>query len=168
MRNVIRAACALLAVLVIAAPVFAADPPAKGNAIVIVFKDGRQQSFNMADVARIEFKNAPAVTAAKATAPTPAKPVRLSRFVGRWTLGDGQGGKFYITLEADGNAKKSLGSTHGTWTVVNDEARITWDDGWHDIIRKVGSHYKKFAYGPGKDFVGDPDNEADAVSRDPI
>jgi hypothetical protein len=27
----------------------------RGNAIVIVFKNGKQQSFNLADVARIEF-----------------------------------------------------------------------------------------------------------------
>lgn len=165
MRNVVRAACALLAVLVIAAPVFAADQPAKGNAIVIVFKDGHQQSYNMGDIARIEFKNP---TPAAAPAPT-AQPVRLSRFVGRWTLGTGAGkSTFYITLESDGNAKKSIGSTHGTWTVVNGEARIAWDDGWHDAIRKVGTKFQKFAYGPGKNFGDEPDNVAEAVSRDPI
>jgi hypothetical protein len=165
MRNVMGAACALL-VVTAAASAFAADQPAKGSAIVIVYKDGHQQSINMTDVARIEFKTAPTATAAT---PAAAKPVRLSRFVGRWTLGTGQGsGTFYITLDANGNAKKSLGNTHGTWTVVNNEAQISWDDGWRDVIRKVGTKFKKFAYEPGRSLNDEPSNVAEAISRDPI
>jgi hypothetical protein len=172
MRNVIRAACALLAVVVCISVAVAANPPSKAdsNSLVIVFKNGHQQTFNMADVARIEVKTPNGTTTLNTpnTTVATAKPVRLSRFVGRWTLGDGAGGTFYITLSSDGVAKKSIGSSHGTWTVVGDEARISWDDGWHDAIRKVGTKYKKYAYGPEKSFTDEPSNVAEAVSRDPI
>ena len=26
---------------------------------------------------------------------------------------------------------------HGKWVYVDGEARVTWDDGWQDVIRKV-------------------------------
>src|SRR5580692_6988443 len=81
-----------------------------------------------------------------------------ARFVGKWELGEGNGGNFYATLDADGEAHKSKGSSHGTWTVVGGEARISWDDGWHDAIRKVDGKYEKFAYEPGKSFDDTPSN----------
>jgi len=52
---------------------FATTPPApkSGQAtIVIVFKDGHRQSFNLSDIARVEFPAAPA--AAPATDSNPA------------------------------------------------------------------------------------------------
>ena len=49
------------------------------------------------------------------------------RFLGKWKVGNGLGGFFYITLERDGIARKTFGSPHGTWVVVDEEARITWD-----------------------------------------
>jgi hypothetical protein len=68
-----------------------------------------------------------------------------------------------ITLDRDGEASKTLGSVHGKWVVVDGEARITWDDGWHDAIRRSGSKYEKAAYGPGKSFSDNPDNVTTAV-----
>jgi hypothetical protein len=115
--------------------------------VTLVFKDGRQQTVPAADIARIEFRASVGVTAAD-----------RARFVGKWELGQGDGSNFYATLEADGEARKSTGSSHGTWTVVDGEARISWDDGWHDAIRKVGSKYEKFAYEPGKSFDDTPSN----------
>jgi hypothetical protein len=115
--------------------------------VTIVFKDGRQQRIPAADIARIEFEASAGVTAAD-----------RARFVGKWELGEGNGGNFYATLEANGEARKSKGSSHGTWTVVDGEARISWDDGWHDAIRKVGAKYEKFAYEPGKSFDDTPSN----------
>jgi hypothetical protein len=115
--------------------------------VTIVFKDGRQQRIPAADIARIEFEASAGVTAAD-----------RARFVGKWELGEGNGSNFYATLEADGDARKSTGSSHGTWTVVDGEARISWDDGWHDAIRKVGAKYEKFAYEPGKSFDDTPSN----------
>jgi len=123
------------------------------GSIVIVLKDGKQQSFNLADVARIEFKTSTSTPLARGRA----------RFLGDWTVGTGVGGTFTITLKSDGSAYKSLGPKHeGTWTVENGEAQITWEDGWHDAIRKVGSKFQKAAYSPGATFSDKPNNVADA------
>jgi hypothetical protein len=72
--------------------------------IVIVLKNGKQQSFSLADVARIEF-NQPASLAS-----VPGR----ARFFGDWTVGDGTGGTFIITLKPDGSAHKTL-SNPGRW-----------------------------------------------------
>ena len=90
-------------------------------------------------------------------------------FVGRWEVGTGAGSRtFYITLERDGKATKSQGAPHGTWTIHGDEARITWDDGWHDVIRKAGDHYEKLAYSPGKSFSDPPANVTEATRTEPL
>lgn len=119
---------------------------------VVVFKDGRQQKLS-ADVARIEFSSQ-----------TKDMPFGRNRFVGKWEVGVGSfgAGHFFITLEPNGEAHKTLGSSHGTWTLVDGEAQISWDDGWHDAIRKVGSSYEKRAYAPGKPFSDEPSNVTDA------
>jgi len=119
---------------------------------VIVYKDGHQEKLPAADIARIEFETSELGTMA---------PGR-GHFVGKWEVGQGNGDNFFITLDADGDAKKSIGAAHGTWTLVDGEARITWDDGWHDVIRKVGSKHEKLAYGPGKSFDDSPSNVTDA------
>jgi hypothetical protein len=138
---------------------------AGGNqAIVIVLKDGHQQSFPMADVARIEFQGSPA----EATGANQDMPGR-GLFLGKWALGEGNGSNFYVTLEATGDATKSIGSSHGTWRVVNGEAHITWDEGSYDAIRKVGSKWEKFWY-PDATFSGKPNNVtgAEHVESKPI
>ena len=90
-------------------------------------------------------------------------------FVGRWEVGTSVGSEtFYITLEKDGKATKSHGSPNGKWTVYGDEARISWDDGWHDVIRKAGNHYEKAAYAPGKSFSDPPDNITGATRTEPL
>ena len=128
-------------------------PQDDGGSIVIVLKNGRQQSFNVADVVRIEFNTAASASVARGRV----------RFLGDWTVGDGGGATFTITLKSDGSAHKTIGSSSGgTWTVVNGEAQITWNDGWHDAIRKVGAKYQKAAYSPGTTFSDKPDNVADA------
>jgi hypothetical protein len=129
------------------------------NSIVIIFKDGHQQSFPVAAVARIEFTSPGSVAAGSLPA----------RFVGRWKVGDGAGGSFVITLQRNGEADKTTGGPHGTWTVVDGEARITWDDGWRDAIRKAGDGYDKAAFEPGKSFSDTPSNVASAKkSAEPI
>jgi hypothetical protein len=134
----------------------AAPPPESQNSITIVFKDGRQRSFPLADIARIDFSS-PATTASTSG---------RNRFLGKWRVGDGAGGHFYITLTADGQAKKTIGAGHGTWTVINGEARISWDDGWHDAIRKAGDGFEKAAFEPGKSFTEDPSNVTDAKNAE--
>jgi hypothetical protein len=90
-------------------------------------------------------------------------------FVGEWKVGLGVGSQtFTITLEKDGKATKSHGSPNGHWTVFEDEARISWDDGWHDAIRKAGNHYEKAAFAPGKSFTDPPDNIAGATRTQPL
>jgi hypothetical protein len=130
-------------------------PASAQDSIVIVLKDGTQKTFAMADVARIEF------TSPKKTVGTSGQ----GRYLGKWKVGVGGGtlGTFMITLDRDGEATKTLGSVHGKWVVVDGEARITWDDGWHDAIRRSGSKYEKAAYGPGKSFSDNPDNVTTAV-----
>lgn len=131
------------------------------NTLVIVFKDGRQQTISMSDVARIEFKTSPNNAADGASS------LGRGRFMGKWRVGNGAGGQFFITLEPGGVASKTLGASHGTWTMVDGEARITWDDGWHDAIRRVGNKYEKAAFAPGTSFTDNPANVTDATNTSP-
>ncbi len=133
--------------------------------IVIVFKDGRRQSFKLADIARLEFPGVAMAAGETATA-TSQLPSR-GRFLGKWEVGEGNGMNFYITLEESGDAMRSLRNEHGKWVYVNGEARITWDDGAQDAIRKVGSYFHKYAYGAGKAFTDTPDNVTDAKNTSP-
>ena len=92
-----------------------------------------------------------------------------ANFVGEWKVGLGAGNQtFVITLEKGGKATKTHGSPDGTWVVFGDEARITWNDGWHDVIRRAGNHWEKAAYGPGKTFSDQPDNIAGATRTEPM
>lgn len=135
------------------------------NSIVITFKDGHQQTYSLADIARIEFKSTAA--AAKAPASGAELPGR-HRFVGKWTVGDGAGHTFYFTFEENGQATNTVNEGgHGTWTYVDGEVHVSWDNGWHDIIRKVGTKFTKSAYSPGKSFNDTPANVADAYKTNP-
>ena len=119
----------------------------------------------MNDVDRIEFKSSPAMAKSSPPAASPSR----KHFIGKWEVGEGNGmgATFFITLEENGEARKSIGASHGTWEMVNGEARISWDDGWHDAIRKVGMKHEKFAYEPGKSFDDDPSNVTDARNTSP-
>jgi hypothetical protein len=135
--------------------------PAKSGSgtIVIVFKDGHRQTFNLSDIERVEF---PASSVANDVGSSnPGTPPR-GHYVGKWECGDGNGGNFYITLKDTGDAMRSIGDVHGRWEYINGEARVTWDDGAQDAIRKIGSHYQKFAYRAGKSFSDEPDNVTNA------
>jgi len=176
MRNIVKAVLIPAAVIIAAASSIAktgAAPADDRHAIVLVYKDGHRKNLDMADVTRIDFKvpvtivfkdghqqNVPAADIARIEFESSEgiSAASRARFVGKWELGDGNGGNFYATLDADGEAHKSTGASHGTWTVVDGEARIRWDDGWHDAIRKVGAKYEKFAYEPGKSFDDTPSN----------
>ena len=156
------------------------------RSVTVVFEDGHRQSFPLADVARIEFKDPaeivfkdghrqslPLSEAARiefGTSAVSASPFGRNHFLGKWKVGIGTGGHFYITLKSDGEARKTLGSGRGTWTVVDGEARISWDDGWHDVIRRAGTGHEKAAFEPGKTFSDEPSNVADAtrVDAEPI
>ena len=133
--------------------------------IVIVFKDGHRQSFNLSDIERVEFP-APVQVSQGAAPASPEGPPR-GHYVGKWECGDGNGGTFYIVLEENGSAMRSIGDVRGHWEYVNGEAHVTWDDGAQDAIRKVGSRYQKFAYEAGKSFTDHPNNVANARLTNP-
>jgi hypothetical protein len=128
------------------------------DADIVVFRDGGQKSFRMSETQSFEFDTS------ASTAFTPG----WNHFVGKWRVGQGPGaGDFYITLGANGEAHKTLGADHGIWKVVDGEARIAWDDGWHDVIRKVGTKHEKVAFEPGKSFSEKPNNVTAAVNTSP-
>ena len=184
MRGLIRVVgTSGILLLALAGTLATASPADDHGSVVIVFKDGRHQSFAVAEIARIDFK-APSVIVYKdghqekistadiariefETAVSAMVPSR-AHFVGKWEVGEGNGGgRFFITLEANGDARKTLGAAHGTWTLVDGEARITWDDGWHDAIRKVGTKHEKVAFEPGKSFSDTPSNVTAARNTEP-
>jgi hypothetical protein len=160
---------AFVAVFFLALPrAFAAAPPASksgSGSIVIVFKDGHRQSFNLADIARIDFPGAIEVAGAPGS-PSSTWPPR-GHFVGKWEAGDGNGSTFFITLNEDGSARRSIGNVRGRWLYVNGEAQVTWDDGAMDAIRKIGTKYQKFAYEAGMSFTDTPANVTDAHNTTP-
>ena len=151
----------IFAVGVLALAVPSALPKPKAPAadddrtVVIVFKDGHQQTFHLSEIARIEFSSEPTVASAPGRA----------RFLGTWKVGIGGGssGTFLIKLKPDGVAEKTLGSSRGKWTVVNGEARCSWDDGWTDVIRKAGGRWEKAAFSPGSSLDDKPASVAEAV-----
>ena len=159
-----------------AAPVDDHDP------VVIIYKDGHRQTLAAGEIARIDLK-APGAIVYKdghreklradidrnefsESGTTSLAPGR-SHFIGKWEVGQGNGDTFFITLNDDGTAKKSIGSPRGTWTLVDGEARIAWDDGWHDVIRKRGSRHEKVAFEPGKTFDDAPSNVGEARNTQP-
>ena len=145
-----------LALFMFAVP---AARPQNQNSIVIVFKDGHQKTFSLSEIARIDFESS-----------ATSSSMGQGRFLGEWRVGDGAGGHFKITLERGGVAHKSVGAPNGTWTVVDGEAHMTWDDGWRDAIRKSGDRWEKSAYSPGKTFADDPDHTvgAERKSHEPL
>ena len=102
---------------------FAAPPPAQKSGpgtIVIVFKDGHRQAFNLSEIERVEF---PASGDAAYTSDS-RLPSR-SHFLGKWEVGDGSGNNFFITIYDDGTARRSMGNVRGRWVYEDGEARVT-------------------------------------------
>jgi hypothetical protein len=151
MRTLLKAFSVIGALAVAVAPAVPQSKSLPGEddrSIIIIFKDGHQQTFRLADIARIEF-SAPTTTATAAS---------RARFLGVWKVGIGGGnpGTFLIKLKPDGVAEKTHGAPNGTWTVVNGEARCRWGDGWTDVIRKVGGQWEKAAWAPGTSLDAPP------------
>jgi len=157
MRTLLKVSCviAFLAVAVATAtPQRKSSPAEDAGAVVIIFKDGHQQTFRLVDIARIEFT----------TPTTAATAASRAHFLGEWKVGVGgySSETFLIKLKPDGVAEKTYGSHRGTWTVVNGEARCNWDDGWTDVIRKTGGLWEKAAWAPGSSLDTPPNNVAKA------
>jgi len=154
---------------------------AQKKSITIVLKDGHQKTFSTADVSRIEFKNdamivnhdgrqesiplANVVRMDFGGTTSTAQPFGRNHFIGKWKVWEGPDqSSFIITLAPNGEATKSHGAPHGTWALVDGEAHISWDDGWHDVIKKVGDGHEKFAYEPGRPLTDPPSNVTSAVN----
>lgn len=168
MRKAIIVAGLSTLLLLSVPPCFANGAPATKNSagtIVIVFKDGHRQTFNLSDIERVEFPGG-ASASTESLPYNPSWPPR-GRFFGKWEADDGNGGTFNITLKEDGEAFRSIGDVRGKWVYVNGEAHVTWDDGKLDAIRKVGNKFRKYAYAEGKSFNDKPDNEGDAHNTTP-
>ena len=157
----VLAAGALVLTMAVASP---GQNRGRTGQIVIVFKDGHRQTFNVSDISRIEFPGSAAFADA---GPTPPDAPPRGHFFGKWEVGDGTGSTFYITLKENGDALRSLRNVRGRWAYVNGEARITWNDGAQDAIRRVGTKDMKFAYRAGKAFTDEPDNVTDARNTSP-
>jgi hypothetical protein len=153
--------CLMTAAMVHAAPPAKAAP----GTLVIVFKDGHKQTFNLTEIERLEYPSG-TMKSSDLGAPNPQAPPR-GRFIGKWEVGDGAGNTFTITLNEDGSAYRSLGDVRGRWTYTSGDALITWRDGAQDAIRKVGARYQKFAYAAGKSFSDEPDNVTEARNSNP-
>ena len=120
---------------------------------MVLTRNGRQEKIVIADVSRINLNSRRASGG-------------RNKFVGKWKFGVGSGaGTFFITLDRNGQSKKSMGASHGMWEIVNGEGRISWDDGWHDIIRNAGD--KHVAFEPGKSLDGEPSNVTNATNTTP-
>jgi hypothetical protein len=155
---------ALCSTLLLTLPSGFATPPAAKPApgsLVIIFKDGHRQIYNLADIERIEFTGGD--LAGTSTMEGPSR----GHFIGKWEVGDGSGNTFYISLEENGDAMRSMGHVHGRWTYINGQAEIRWDDGAKDAIRRVDSRFQKFAYSSGKQFTDEPDNVTGARNTMP-
>lgn len=159
-----------------------ASPIDDHDPVVIVYRDGHRQTLAAGEIARIDLKSSPTIVykdghreklRAEIERIEFAEPGASSiipgrsHFIGKWEVGEGNGGHFFITLNADGTANKSIGASHGTWALVDGEARITWDDGWHDAIRKRGPKHEKVAFEPGRTFEDQPSNITDARNTQP-
>jgi hypothetical protein len=158
-----------------------ASPLDDRDPVVLVYKDGHRQTLAAGEISRLDLKSQAIVykdghreklrteidhiefTESASTAATPGR----AHYIGKWEVGQGNGDHFFITLNEDGTAKKSIGASHGTWTLVDGEARVAWDDGWHDVIRKRGSKHEKVAYEPGKTFDDAPSNVTEARNTQP-
>jgi hypothetical protein len=163
---VVLAGCAVMVSGMVSASAQSRGGKNNSGQLVIVFKDGHRQTFNFADVARIEFAGTGGVPIGDAN-PTPAGAPPRGHFLGKWEVGDGAGSTFYITLNENGDAYRTLHKAHGHWAYVNGEARVTWDDGAMDAIRRIDGKDQKFAYHSGKSFTDEPDNVTDAHNTSP-
>ncbi len=90
-----------------------------------------------------------------------------NEFVGKWKIVNDKGVVgAYFTLDKAFTAKKShVPSATAKWEVVGSDARITWSDGWKDVLRPQNGRVAKIAFGPGKSWGDKPDNEQWAIKE---
>lgn len=104
-----------------------------------------------------------------ARAKVEAKDIKRRRdaFAGRWKIVNDKGAVgSYFTLDDSFTAKKSnVPDATGKWEVVGSEARITWSDGWKDILRPEKDRIAKIAFGPGTSWDDKPADSQFAIKE---
>ena len=171
-----------LVVIAVLATTFSAAQSKDGNSLTIVYKDHHEQTVSSSDVSRIDLLHdvlifnrngreekipLSQISSINVRETKSTEASGRGHFVGKWKVGIDANtpASFEITLERDGKAHKNIDSRRGTWSFENGEARIAWDDGWHDVIAKVGNKFEKRAYAPGKPYT-DPPTNVSAAKRD--
>jgi hypothetical protein len=87
-------------------------------------------------------------------------------FVGRWRIVDDKGvTSCYFTLSASAAKKSHAPKVTAKWELVGKEARITWSDGWKDILRPQKDGVLKIAFGPGTSWDDKPANTQHAIKE---
>ena len=74
-------------------------------------------------------------------------------FVGQWDCGN-----VVITLTEDFTARKNKPNPLGKWECVNGEARIAWNDGVRNVLRRDGEGFRKLTWPPGVSLDSPPSN----------
>jgi hypothetical protein len=88
-----------------------------------------------------------------------------SRFVGRWRLVNDKGvAAAYFTLTPSRRAKKDhVPDATATWEIVGNDGRITWSDGWRDVLRAQEDETIVITFRPGTSWDDPPHNTLRAI-----
>ena len=92
------------------------------------------------------------------SAPTERFAADAAAFVGVWRLNrEPDGSYLYLALQSDGAAFSTInGLTEGRWEAVDKAAKISWPDGWKDVIeRSAGSWQKRSWVGAEEGTLAD-------------
>lgn len=87
----------------------------------------------------------------------------MAEFSGVWRLNrEPDGSYLYVSLQSNGLAASSIKENgRGKWEIVDDAARVVWEDGWMDVISQKGRGYVKKGWAPGA--KEEPTEEAEAL-----
>ncbi|MEO6052563.1 MAG: hypothetical protein ABIP97_00980 [Chthoniobacterales bacterium] len=74
----------------------------------------------------------------------------LAAYSGVWRLNKEPDGSFlYVSLQSDGDAESTNPANGpGKWQLTAEGARITWKDGWTELITKQGEQFVRMAWAP--------------------
>lgn len=96
-----------------------------------------------------------------AAAPMPPTVTQSKLFVGQWDCRD-----IVIILNADFTAHNSLrANQQGKWECVNGEARIVWDNGVRNVLRRDGEGFRKLKWNAGVSMDSPPSNSSPAMKK---
>jgi hypothetical protein len=119
-----------------------------GREVLVFFDDGWTDRLGLKDGQPRHEGFAPGISlTSPATNSASAEKVSDDRatFVGVWRLNrEPDGSYLYITLQANGTAFSTInGITEGRWELVEGAAKVTWPDGWVDVIERAEGSWQK-------------------------